>query len=190
MKTLLEALTENTQDLKAEYISNTKIWATDRFNSLLEKLSWNEVQWCEYFGLTPRLCNYHGTEVIPYDPNRKLTGMQFWSLPSNFYNSRDARRQDSMKNEARQAKRLGLGDFVLMNVVKAEAHYDDSLRKLVDRLKKKGVPETFGEKVKIIKARVGINLEIVIKFEAIQVKAWTIVAEGIVQRPHYRYLVK
>lgn len=142
MKTLIETLTENTQDLKAEYLANTKTWATNRFESLSQQLSWNEVKWCEYFGLSPRLANYHGKDIIAYDPNYKLTGMQFWALPKNFYNTKQSREMDSMLNRARQAKRLGLEDFILMNVVKAEAHYDESLLKLADRLKKKGVPET------------------------------------------------
>jgi len=188
MKTLFQALEENTQDLKAEYISNTKIWAKDRFESLIKKLTWNEVRWCQYFGLTPRLSNYHGTEVIAYDPNRKLTGMQFWSFPNNFYNTRDARTLDSLKNEARSAKRVGEDAFIQKEIDKAERHYKHSLEKLVDRLKKKGVPET--GKIEIIKAKVGINLEMMVKFETVRVKAWTIVAEGAVQRPHYRYLVK
>lgn len=84
--TLLQALTQNTQDLKAEYIEQTKKWANDHFDFIVDKLSWNEVKWCKYFGLTPGLANYRGAEEIVYDPKRKLEHMQFWTMPKNFYN--------------------------------------------------------------------------------------------------------
>jgi hypothetical protein len=39
-------------------------------------------------------------------------------------------------------------------------------------------------------ARVGVNFECIIKTVDITVKAWTIIAEGPINRPHYRYLIK
>lgn len=189
--TLLQALTQNTQDLKKEYIEQTKKWAGNHFDFIVDKLSWNEVKWCEYFRLTPRLANYRGTEEIVYDPKRKLEHMQFWTMPENFYNTRQAREKDRMQSEARSAERKGKDQYIAEAVVRAERHYKDSLDKLVDRLAKKGVSDQNAKgDLSIKKAKVGINLEMFITVGDITAKAWTIVASGAVQRPHYRYLVK
>jgi hypothetical protein len=44
--------------------------------------------------------------------------------------------------------------------------------------------------MKVVSGYVGVNVEMTISDGDKYVKAWTIVAEGTVQRPHYRYLVK
>lgn len=189
MKTLIEALTESTQDLKVKYIAQVKQWAKDQFKRDLECLNWNEIKWCEYFNLTPRLANYRG-EPITYDPKRKLVGSEFWTLPDGFYNTKNYSKMDRMRNAARNAERVGVDVYVKKEVAKGESHYKYSIEKLAERLVKKGIANDRGADVKIESGWVGVNLELVITVDKIRVKAWTIVAEGIVQRPHYRYLVK
>lgn len=46
--TLLETLTQNTQDLKKEYLEQTEKWAGEEFDRLIQVLKWNEVRWCKY----------------------------------------------------------------------------------------------------------------------------------------------
>lgn len=189
--TLLQALTQNTQDLKKEYLEQTKKWADANFDSEIKVLKWNEVQWCKYFRLTPRLANDHSNPPVVYDPKLKIEEGKFWSLPIGFYNTRDSRKMDNMKNVARYMERKGKDQYIKDEIRKAELHYKISLDKLVDRLAKKGVTDQNAKgDLSIKKARVGINLEMFISVGDITAKAWTIVASGAVQRPHFRYLVK
>jgi hypothetical protein len=68
----------------------------------------------------------------------------------------------------------------------AYAHYNNSISKLTDRLTKKGIGSNFNIKA----SRLGVNFEMIIEDDHTIVRAWTIVASGHIQRPHYRYLVR
>ena len=72
--------------------------------------------------------------------------------------------------------------------MQAERHYANSIEKLAERLNQKGIKD---DTEMIIKSGyVGVNFEITIEHNGLITKAWTIIAEGPIQRPHYRYLVK
>lgn len=165
--TLLETLIENTQDLKAEFLVKTERWAIKHFENSERIMSMNGAQWCKYFGLTPE----HGRE-----------------LPSGFYNTKNARTQDNMKNTASRIIKLGLEKYIAKEKDDAVRHYENSLEKLVYRLNKKGINDN--DTLSVVSGCVGLNFEITLKAKDIIAKAWTIIAEGPVQRPHYRYLVK
>lgn len=200
MKTLKEALTEMTQDLKVKYIAQVVEWATKRFAELEKINGYKELDWCKHFGLVAELVNGRLQQNLPitesrrlqatYNPNLKLQGSEFWGMPRNFYNSPDARKQRTLQNEARYAVKVGAKCFIEVAEMKAVIHYETSIDKLVERLAKKGINTIHGDGVKIEKGWVGVNLELTIIAGSTRVKAWTIVAEGEVQRPHYRYLVK
>lgn len=179
MKTLKQALENNTQDLRAEYLNQVEEWANERYDVVIKPATWDAKKWCKYFNLEPRLCN----------PG---TSTEFWGMPREFYNSRNSRTQDTMKRKATSALRLGKEGFVKEELQRAENHYQSSLEKLVYRLVQKGIAENRGHDIKIHKARVGVNLEMLISVDDIKVKAWTIIAAENSQykRPHYRYLVK
>ena len=69
----------------------------------------------------------------------------------------------------------------------AEKHYEGSLVKLAQRIIKKGLDIS---KMTMKSGFMDMNLEIFLTDGEKSVKAWTIIASGMVQRPHYRYLVK
>lgn len=48
MKTLKVVLEAQTQDLKQEYLTKTKEWATSQFQYLMKVSSWTEIAWCKY----------------------------------------------------------------------------------------------------------------------------------------------
>lgn len=60
--------------------------------------------------------------------------------------------------------------------------------KLATRLKEKGVTET--TELEIKSSRISENFECRIYHDGKVTTAWTIIASGPIQRPHYRYLVK
>lgn len=179
MTTLLESLKNATQDLKSEYIAMTKVWAASEFERAVVKSKWSVKEWCLFFNIQPQI------------RNAKLSvNQQFLGFPDGFFNTRNSRTYDTALTNARRIEKKGVEVFVQSEIGKAEHHYNFSLLKLTDRLIKKGIDKTRGEEVIIKKAKVGINLEMIVSIDKIQVRAWTIVASGIVQRPHYRYLVK
>lgn len=69
----------------------------------------------------------------------------------------------------------------------AEEHYENSIEKLAYRIKKKNLNQN---KLKVLTFHVGVNIETVISDGNKTVRAFTIIAHGLIQRPHYRYLIK
>jgi hypothetical protein len=80
----------------------------------------------------------------------------------------------------------GLDLFLELAKNNAEQHYENSLLKLVDRVSSKLSPEY----LKVESASVGVNINITLSDGTKTVRAWTIIAAGEIQKPHYRYLVK
>ena len=66
-------------------------------------------------------------------------------------------------------------------------HYNLSIQKLSARIEKKGLNQ---KNLKIITSHIGVNIETTLTDDIKKVRAYTIIAEGQVQRPHYRYLIK
>jgi len=77
--------------------------------------------------------------------------------------------------------------FIENQMAKADKSFDDNVLKLAARLIKKGInPENIN-----IKATVAMpNIECVINDGNKYLTAYTIIAGGNIQRPHYRYLIK
>lgn len=69
----------------------------------------------------------------------------------------------------------------------AEQHYENSVLKLADRISAKGMNV---EAIEIKSAYIGVNIEMTFTDGVKTLSAWTIVASGYVQKPHYRYLIK
>ena len=69
----------------------------------------------------------------------------------------------------------------------AKKHYSDNVVKLAGRITKKGIEL---DTMTMTYGNIGVNLEIIITDGKKSVKAWTTLAWGEVQKPHYRYYVK
>lgn len=78
-------------------------------------------------------------------------------------------------------------NYIEKNVKLAELHYEDSILKLANRIEKKGLVV---ENIKATTSHVGVNINTTLTDGVKSVRAFTIVASGAVQRPHYRYLIK
>jgi hypothetical protein len=72
-------------------------------------------------------------------------------------------------------------------VKNASQHYESSILKLADRIEKKGLNQ---ENLKTVTSHIGVNINTTLTDENKTVRAFTIIAEGEIQRPHYRYLIK
>jgi len=78
-------------------------------------------------------------------------------------------------------------EYIDLNIKKAEKHYDDSIIKLALRIEKKGLDL---DKLEVSTSYLDPNISTTITDGVKNVCAYTIIAGGNIQRPHYRYLVK
>ena len=70
---------------------------------------------------------------------------------------------------------------------KANQHYENSIVKLAARIQKKGLDES---NLTMETSHIGVNIETILTDGQKTVRAFTIIAAGVVQKPHYRYLIK
>jgi hypothetical protein len=171
---LIENLKNQTESLRIQYLEKTKDWADKYFDRMLEKLNWTEVKWCEYFGLTPRMAN-------------KGFDGEFLSFPDGFYRTKESKEYRNLKHEIDYLFKCGKTNFIEKELKQAELKYISSIKKLATRISEKNLNQ---DKLIITTAHIGINIETTFTDGTNIIKAWTIVAEGEIQRPHYRYLVK
>lgn len=68
-----------------------------------------------------------------------------------------------------------------------EAHYEQSIEKLAFRIAQKGLNQ---ESLTVTTSHIGVNIETTLTDGIKTVRAFTIIASGEIQKPHYRYLVK
>jgi hypothetical protein len=174
MKNLINILTKETETLKVQYIVKTKEWVRDQFDSIMEKSNWTNLQWCNYFGLTQEIYN----EGRP---------SEFKSFPKGFYNSKQSREYSNLKDKLRKIIQIGVEEFMLGEEKKAILHYEGSIVKLANRIEKKDLNI---DKLIVKTSHIGVNINTTLTDGEKTVNAFTIIASGEIQKPHYRYLVK
>jgi hypothetical protein len=81
----------------------------------------------------------------------------------------------------------GVEKFLEKQVKEALEHYESSILKLSSKIEKKGLNI---EKLEVKSGMVGVNFETTLSDGEKIVRAFTIVASGEIQKPHYRYLIK
>jgi hypothetical protein len=175
MSTLIEKLREATKELKNEFLLQTEKSAEQVYSLMNKRSNWSNKQWCEFLGI-------EATEKGDF--------------PRNFYNTVYAKRLSVQRDKIRSivgirrydnTNSVSYQEFLSRELKFAERYYNNSLNKLCDRISKKGLNE---ETLEVKSAKVGVNIETNITDGVKNVRAWTIIASGDVQRPHYRYLVK
>lgn len=171
---LVQLLTKETQSLKVQYVQKCIEWATVKYETLIKRSKWRDLQWCEYYGLEPRLAN----------PG---TSMEFKTFPNGFYNTRTSRTYERERNECKNVAKMDKADYLKQTEKNAIRHYTDSIEKLAYRISQKGLDES---NIKLHTTHIGVNIETTITDGHKTVRAWTIIASGVIQQPHYRYLIK
>ncbi len=81
----------------------------------------------------------------------------------------------------------GQDKYVTKQIKLAEEHYTSSIQKLALRIEAKGMNQ---DTLQIMTSHIGVNIESIFTDGTQTVRAWTIIASGPIQRPHYRYLIK
>ena len=80
-----------------------------------------------------------------------------------------------------------MNKFISIQTQKAEKHYKKSIEKLAVRVLKKGLNTN---SLKMSTSYLDPNISTIITDGEKTVRAYTIIASGRIQKPHYRYLVK
>ena len=174
METLKNALLNQTADFKATFIEKSIAFAEKEFARAEIIAKWSKEDWCKYFGLEPRIL-------------QNPTGPSWIDFPNNFHNTKDAKTYLNLCAKYITAARGGSAAFIEKAIKSAEAHYTSSIEKLAFRITEKGLNI---DSIKVSSGWVGINFECEITDGNKKVRAFTIIAEGEIQKPHYRYLIK
>lgn len=178
--TLINTLTQETQGLKADFLAKTENYCNVYFDECLKRYHFNDQNWCELLGVTPEIrqtTNICGVKI----------GDDKICFPKGFFNTEASRRYSRLRNEAFSIKAQGLEVFKSKELKKAVAHYETSIVKLASRIEAKGLDVT---KLKVVTSSIGVNININLTDGVKTVNAYTIVAQGEIQKPHYRYLIK
>ncbi len=169
---LVAALTEKTQDLKIRFIDATKKAARRMFDNKVEQNKRTLIEWFDAYSIAYDLDDSTRHEIHPFPVS---------------YNKDYYKMVDAIKN-CKAVVAAGYEKFEAMEVKYAERHYRQSIEKLAYRLKQKGVTDS--SQFEITNEWIGVNLHLTIKHGNEITRAWTIIAEGLIQRAHYRYLIK
>ena len=174
MNNLIDILRTETQTLKNKYFEMTEFWAKNSYKVIQQRKNWNTETWCSYLNITPEIKN----------PG---TSLEHYGFPKGFYNTSNSKKYKNMIDEIRRVVSMGEEKYIQKELKKADQHYETSLKKLTNRIELKNLNI---EKMKIVTGYVGVNIDMTLSDGEKVVKAFTIIAEGTIQRPHYRYLLK
>jgi len=78
-------------------------------------------------------------------------------------------------------------EFVEKQIKNAENHYTKSIEKLALRIEQKQLNIN---NLKAVTSHIGVNIDTTLTDGEKVVRAFTIIANGEINRPHYRYLIK
>jgi hypothetical protein len=170
---VIQILLKETEPLKTAFIEKRRNWSIGYYATCEKRSKWNEGQWCEYLGIAPELCN-------------KGTSLEFLGFPRNC-NRKYLQEYSIARAAVHRTLSCGLEKFVTKEVTIAEKHYEASINKLAARIEKKDLNIS---ELKVVTSYIGANIETTLTDGIKTVRAFTIIAEGEIQRPHYRYLIK
>lgn len=174
MENLIALLKDQTTELKSMYIAKIREFAENEWNLQKARSSWKDLDWCKYMN------------IEPFMHNAGRYG-EFLSFPKGFYNTTRARELSKLKNKISLVLRRNLADYINQQEQFAVDHYNDAIAKLAYRIEKKGLDTN---NLILKSTRLDYNFETLITDGTKIVRAFTILAWGPIQCPHFRYLVK
>lgn len=187
---LIEALTEQTSELKALYLEKTEAWAKADFIKIENASKWEIEKWYSQFGIETRSQLIHnGTYVndhqLPYMSDEQKAKMTTVQVPVKY--GKEYRKAINAQYQAKRIASNGSEAFIAMEIKFATMHYEGSIAKLASRIAEKELDQ---DKLTLSSSRIAMNFETTITDGNKKVKAFTILACGEINKPHYRYLVK
>lgn len=185
-KELIQKLTAGMKDLHDAYIVATKKYAKATFAGMQNRVSWTMLQWYEAYGVKTEVgYSKHGVNV----PAGTEGAKEYIDVDSKEYNGKRLYKMRNKRSDEAQTVNDGFEKYETAEINAAERHFSNSIDKLAYRIREKSLNI---EKMKISNNSSirGNGIDTTITDGTNVVNAWTIIAEGPINRPHYRYLVK
>ena len=197
MKNLVNQLRVETTELKRKFIEATKEYATTEFARLsgLQNLDQYTLGNQEFgFELQDHVDERCFGDSKPRKMFAPIKGCK-WDRESrtyvdcfiSFWNHKNSLKLDKLITLIDRTMRMGLDKYVAKQIELAIAHYENSIIKLAQRVMRKDLNLN---NIEMQTSVMDVNIETIISDGNKSVRAWTIIASGAVQKPHYRYLVK
>lgn len=169
MTNLVSILTAETQSLKEQYIQFTQEWAANEFDKLTEWLK-------EYnFFMETKYKNkeYMAKNRVYFNPEYREEYLTKY--------------RDIFDNMPKEILSGNVEKYIEKQIENAKKHYTNSILKLAARVQQKGLNEN---NLKATTSHIGVNIDTTLTDGEKLVKAFTVLAAGEINRPHYRYLIK
>ncbi len=173
VKGLTEILFKETQSLKEQYLQKTEEWAKKSF-ARYEELNHRTIE------------EWYNAYEIKYAMKEQY-GKIYPSVDNSEYHRKNLSKMKSNRDKIEKVVRGGEQAFVEKQLKLAEEHYKDSILKLASKIRAKGLIE---DKLEVKTSHIGMNIDTVLSDGEQTVKAFTILAHGEINAPHYRYLIK
>jgi hypothetical protein len=178
MKNLISLLRAETTELKKKFVDATIDFSKKEYKRNVKLSKLNQFELGATIGLKSHLkANHFGETQMAFCD---VDGLRFWSHKASL-------KLDRLQNKVCKIAEMGQDKFTQLEVDNAIEHYDYSIVKLATRVSNKGLDLN---NLKMETTCMNVNIETIISDGEKTVKAFTIIASGIVQKPHYRYLVK
>ncbi len=163
------------------YICGTK--EGNMKNTLIEILKKEtESLKAQYVEMTKKWANVEFNRICNLDKRYSAKGSFEEMGSSNYYQA-----QKYLHRSGYLIISAGADKFVEIQVKNAISHYEFSIEKLAFRIEKKGLDQS---NLTVGTSHVGVNIDTTLTDGKKSVHAFTIIASGAIQRPHYRYLIK
>lgn len=191
MKKLIEKLKDETNDLKHLYIEKCKEYANKEFDTFEMILNLEFYDKYKYFGIDCEEKRSHNGVVIPFDRYHLYTDYKSYMSPkvSEYRNGK----VDKMNRSLIKYKKIleyGKNSYILKSEENAISHYNNSIVKLANRIVKKGLDINNITMLTESKMEKGNISTYITDSNGLCIHAYTILAWGEINKPHYRYLIK
>ena len=192
---LVELLRIQTQSLLEQYVEQCIEFADKQYDLFSNNYTARKNLQYEYYQEQEKLQRegfkdgVKDTLLIKYvEKAQKLKWLPISNEDENMYkNYWKHFEYDNAKLSNHRILRCSKGRWMDMAEKDAHAHYENSLMKLASRIQAKNLNQ---DKLSMQTSHLGVDIETTITDGDKTVRAWTIIAQGEIQRPHYRYLVK
>jgi hypothetical protein len=176
--TLINFLKAETQELRTIGLENTKTSIEKEYKNALEILDRTTEDWCKIYNITPRVTT-HWTGAKGYH--------EVSVFPESFYGTKTSIQHSKLMTSARTITWKGLEETIESALKVFNRKFDLAIVRLENRLRAHGKDDS----PSIIRKgfRSG-NFEMDMNYSGKRVSCYTIIAQGEIQRAHYRFLVK
>ena len=189
---LVSMLKEQTQSLKKQFVAKCIDYASEEHDRLTdEHNAMKEIDWAYTDEWNDARINNTTREEVEAKYSQIVVDKGFVSKHAAIGGCYKNHYSHFTINKSRLFRHkvftMTKNEYVKKAEKDAIRHYNNSITRLALRIEKKELNQN---NLKMVTSHIDVNITTTITDGEKTVKAWTIIASGEIQRPHYRYLVK